>query len=208
MSRNLGRKSHRAEQSSTHLKLANEITEVKSLLASSSQQTKELKARLNDLSERKKEAGKSPRNLQAPSNRFDIPIPKIRGLTTKTASPDITHASKSASDPDVTPGRKDSDLPPEDQPMFDHGSVYNMELLNSSYSTPGLPVLQLPTILSTAQPFEAGPSMGFDSEVQSEVEVPPFDLNVFNAMLDQGPLPEPTDEELAAHAFLRTVFGK
>ena len=86
MSRNLGRKGHRIERCNTHVKLVNEIADVKSLLDNSTQQTKELKARLNELAEKKKEAGKSPRKIQAPSNRFNTPIPKIRGLRIDTTS--------------------------------------------------------------------------------------------------------------------------
>lgn len=97
MSRNLGRKGHRIERCNTHVKLVNEIADVKSLLDNSTQQTKELKARLNELAEKKKEAGKSPRKIQAPSNRFNTPIPKIQGLSINTASPATTNNSASAS---------------------------------------------------------------------------------------------------------------
>ena len=61
MTRNLGRKVHHMDQSNTHVKLMSEIADVKSLLDTSTQTTKELKTRLNELAEKKKEAGKSPR---------------------------------------------------------------------------------------------------------------------------------------------------
>jgi len=63
----------------THVELINQIGHVKSLLNNLTQKTRELKARLNELAERKNGAGKSPRKIQAPSNRFDTPIPKIQG---------------------------------------------------------------------------------------------------------------------------------
>jgi hypothetical protein len=59
---------------------------VKSLLDNSTQQKKELKVQLNELTEKKKEAGKSPQKIQAPSNRFNTPIPKIQGLLIDTTS--------------------------------------------------------------------------------------------------------------------------
>jgi hypothetical protein len=47
-----------------------------------------------------------------------------------------------------------------------------------------------------------------DSEMRNEVNICEitsfdFDLDLFNQMLEQEPIPEPTDAELAAHAFLR-----
>ena len=108
----LGRKSHRMDQSNTHTKIANEISNVKSLLDNSTQQTKELKAQLNELTEKKKDAGKSPRNLQAPPNRFNTPIPKIQGLFINTVLPTTTNNLMSAS---VTLGGPSSDMQLEDR---------------------------------------------------------------------------------------------
>ena len=79
MSRNMGRQSHRTAQSTAHLQLNNDIIQVKNQLVDSAQNRKELKAKLKDLTEKKKEAGKSPRNIQAPLNRFNIPLPEILG---------------------------------------------------------------------------------------------------------------------------------
>jgi hypothetical protein len=84
MSRNLGRQAHRAEQNTTHHKLDSDIADTRSLLNSSAQTAKDLKAKLKELTEKKKEAGKAPRNSQAASNKFNIPIPKIRGGSTIT----------------------------------------------------------------------------------------------------------------------------
>lgn len=161
MSRNLGRKIHHIEQSNTHVKLMNEIADVKSLLGTSTQTTKELKTRL---AEKKKDTGKSPRKIQAPSNRFDTPVPKIQGLLSATVTSTTTNDSVSAS------------------------------------------------AVATGQPLD------FDSDSEMQTEVNPwfepefpsfdFDLDLFNLSLEQEPIPEPTDAELAAHAFLRKVLGK
>ena len=166
MSRNLGRKIHHIDQNNTHIKLMNEIADVKSLLETSTQTTKELKTRLNGLAE-KKDAGKSPRKIHAPSNRFDTPVPEIQGLSGLIETMSLattTNNSMSASDWDVASG----------QPLDDS------EMRN-------------------------------DSEVQvNPCEIPSFDfdLDLFNQMLEQEPIPEPTDAELAAHTFLRKVLGK
>ena len=60
IARNLGRQSHCSQRSTTHHQLDSDIADVKSLLNNSTHNMKELKARLKELSERKKEAGKSP----------------------------------------------------------------------------------------------------------------------------------------------------
>ncbi len=86
MSRNMGRQSHRAAQSTAHLQLHTDIIQIKNQLADSAQNRKELKAKLKDLTEKKKEVGKSPRNIEAPSNRFKIVIPEIVGTP---ASPTV-----------------------------------------------------------------------------------------------------------------------
>jgi septal ring factor EnvC (AmiA/AmiB activator) len=79
MSRNLGRQAHRAEQNTFHRKLDSDIADTRSLLNASAETAKDLKTQLKELMEKKKEAGKVPRNTQATSNKFNIPIPKIRG---------------------------------------------------------------------------------------------------------------------------------
>ena len=87
MSRNMGRQSHRAAQSTAHLQLHTDIIQIKNQLADSAQNRKELKAKLKDLTEKKKEVGKSPRNIEAPSNRFKIAIPEIVGTPANAATP-------------------------------------------------------------------------------------------------------------------------
>jgi hypothetical protein len=39
-------------------------------------------------------------------------------------------------------------------------------------------------------------------------EFPPFDLDMFNAALEDGPIPQPSAEELQAHRFLRGLLRK
>ena len=57
--------------------LDDDIADTRSLLNSFSQTMKDIKARLKELTDRKKEAGKVLRNNQAASNKFNVPIPKI-----------------------------------------------------------------------------------------------------------------------------------
>ena len=45
-------------------------------------------------------------------------------------------------------------------------------------------------------------------EVNPGFEIPPFDLGLFNAMLEQEPVSEPTSEEVAALFFLKAILGK
>lgn len=201
MSRNLGWKSHHIEQSGIHVKLMNEITDVESCLDTSTQITKELKTWLNELSKKKKIAGKSPQNICAPSNRFNTPILKIQGLLfTSVESPSQT-----------------IELPTTN-------STTNNDSVSTSALTLNVTVPQVFQIPSQVMPLTTGipQSSGswqplqvdFDSEMQVEVnpqfEIPSFDLDLelFNQMLEQEPIPEPTDAELAAHAFLRNVLGK
>lgn len=208
MSRNLRRKSHRIERCNTHVQLVNEIADVKSLLDNSTQQTKELKARLNELAEKKKEAGKSPRKIQAPSNRFNTPIPKIRGLlidATSESSPVAPNESISAST--ITLADQIFDVQLEDQTMFEHDTV-NTQMNDH-------PMDSIPHIFQAAAPIPlasgSGNSLHFDSERNfGEVDIPSFDfdLDLFSEMLEQESIPSPTGAELAAHTFLRTVLGK
>ena len=196
MSRNLGRKIHHINQSNTHVKLMNEIADVKSLLITSTQMTEDLKTRLNELSVKKKDAGKSPQKTQAPLNRFDTPVPKIQGLIeTMSLATSITTNSVSAGD--VASSR---------QPL-DNNSVSTSDVASS-----GQPLndnsMSANNIASSGQPLD-------DSEMQNEVtpcEIPlasfDFDFDLFNQMLEQEPIPEPTEAELVAHAFLREVLGK
>lgn len=81
MSHNLRRQAHQAEQGATHQKLDTDIADTKSLLKTSAKTIKDLKAQLEEITDKKKEAGKVPRNSQADVNKFNIPIPKIQGAT-------------------------------------------------------------------------------------------------------------------------------
>ncbi len=67
-------------RNTAHVQLNDHITHVKNQLVDSIQNTMDLKAKLKDLSEKKKESGKAPRNIQASSNQFDIEIPTIQGV--------------------------------------------------------------------------------------------------------------------------------
>ena len=213
MSRNLGRKGHRIEQCNTHVKLVNEIADVKSLLDNSTQQTKELKVQLNELAEKKKEAGKSPRKIQAPSNRFNTPILKIQGLLIDTTSESSSAApNKSMSASTIPLADQISELQLEDQTMFEHDTV-NTQTNNHPMDSVShiFQAAAAPTPLASG----SGNSLQFDLERNfganpGEVDNPSFDfdLNLFNEMLKQESIPLPTGAELAAHAFLRTVLGK
>jgi replication initiation and membrane attachment protein DnaB len=220
MSCNLGQKNYRIDQSDTHVKLVNEIADIKSLLNNSTQKTKELKAQLNQVAKKKKDAGKSPQNIQAPSNRVNTPIPKIQGLLIETASPATTNdsgVSASAATLTVSPATTNNsmlasvtsvasqktDVQPEDQTrsksnaeMYDHAHHALRQDLPQPHAV-------LPSVL---------PSLNFDWEMQVDprFEIPSFnfDLDLFNQMLEHKTIPEPTSAELAAHAFLRTVLEK
>ena len=87
MSCNIRRQVHQAEKNTTHHKLDSDIADTRSLLNASAQTAKDLKAHLKELTDKKKEAGKAPRNSQVLSDKFNIPIPKIQGgsMTTKAA---------------------------------------------------------------------------------------------------------------------------
>ena len=67
-------------RNTAHIQLNDDITHVKNQLVDSVQNTKDLKAKLKDLSEKKKEAGKAPRNIGELSNKFNIEIPAIQGV--------------------------------------------------------------------------------------------------------------------------------
>ena len=62
--------------------------------------------------------------------------------------------------------------------------------------------------------FLIGQPLDFDSEMPSNsgFETPSesfdFDLDLFSEMLKKETIPKPTDADLAAHAFLRTVLRK
>ena len=57
--------------------LNDDIADTRSLLNTSSQMTKDVKARLKELTDKKKETSKVPRNNQAASNKSNAHIPKM-----------------------------------------------------------------------------------------------------------------------------------
>lgn len=219
MSRNLGRQSHRASQNLKHIQINNDIANLKSQLDDSSQNTKDLKAKLKDLSERKKEAGKSPRNNQAPSNRFDIPIPEIQGTPLRkrfAAAAPLTTIAETAG-----PSRSDDEVPAPLLPAATGtGSESRIQDHSTSLEVQYDPVSQL-KCLSTCisywwsyiQVFEDA-DLEFVNHSQQEPELscnfffPPFDFDSFNSFLEREPTPQPTAEEIEAHIFLRSVLGQ
>ena len=100
----------------------------------------------------------------------------------------------------------------EDQTM----SKCNVECTSThlSQSLSQVSIFQPQAVLISAQPSGSGQPLNSDSEMQVEVtpqfEIPSFDfdLDLFSQMFEQEPIPEPTDAELAAHAFLRKVLRK
>lgn len=191
MSRNLGRQAHRAEQYTTHRKLDSDIADTKSLLNASAQTAKDLKAQLKELTEKKKEVGKSPRKSQAVSNKFTIPIPKIRGSSTTTT---MTNA------------------------VFEHNPNDNnlSQAVFPSPVQPPSPVPGLgdagdaPTMTGVTAP---GPGPYINSAESEEdydhpgFHLPPLDLDLLYMSLEKEPVAEPTAEEVAAYHFLKNALG-
>ena len=168
MSRNLGRQTHRTQQDTTHHKLDDDIADTRSLLNTSTQAMKDLKTQLKELTDKKKESGKAPWNSQAVSNKFNVPIPKIRaGSATTEAAFELAPSSP-------TPNNKNVEIAPIVLP-FEIGTPSN-------------------------DSDEAMYHPGFD--------FPPLDLDLFNMVLENEPVPEPTAEETAAYQFLKYSLGK
>lgn len=188
MSRNLGRQAHRTEQNTIHRKLDSDIADTRSLLNASAETAKDLKAQLKELIEKKKEVGKAPRNIHATSNKFNIPIPKIGGDSLSTT----TNAA------------------------FKHNPTHN----NLS---PGITVFQPPVPNDLNAPT---PSQSASGELGSQVlpsdapynpeeaiyhprfQLPPLDLDLLYTTLENGPIAEPTAEEVSAYQFLKNALGK
>jgi hypothetical protein len=190
MSRNLGRQAHRAEQNTTHRKLDSDIADTRSLLNASAQTAKDLKAQLKELTEKKKEAGKAPRNSQASSNKFNIPIPKIQGGSISTTTnavlehnpcfPTQNSLSQATFQGHPPVIGDNSDLP--DAPSASGSGVLGLLLED----------------LGTHSEEEYHP--GF--------QLPPLDLELLNTTLENEPVAEPTAEEVAAYHFLKYALGK
>lgn len=222
MSRNLGRQSHRAQQSAVHAQLHNEITDVKSRINSSAQETKDLKGKLKGLSDKKKEMGQSPRHSQAPSNRHNVPIPQIRPPSLPSNLNESASLSESSINRNIA-----SDLSMSETPPALANSPYdNIPQIQSLVNAPSTENTQ------SHEAFDMNTSI-LDSPLYMNraLEFPPFDLDMFNAALEafdmnidspnsafeppfdfaalgDGPIPQPTAEELQAHQFLWAMLGK
>jgi hypothetical protein len=221
-----------------HRKLDSDIADAKSLLNTSAQTTKNLKARLKGLTDKKKEAGKAPRNSQAGANRFDIPIPKIQGAAAATIGQGM--ASSSESIPTTDNQDSDIEMPVQEIAPVDIRSLGAITIETAfksataddedtaekhevapanvpSFShipTHELPVFQHPvpghwhapgeTVNDKSENSKAGSSlMNTTSHWHPGFELPPFDLELFNAALETEPIPVLTAAEVAAHMFLR-----
>lgn len=69
-----------AHRRATHQDLNDNIDDLQERITNASQAQKELRAQLKDLTEQKKEAGRTPRHNQSTSKFDDVKIPLIRGL--------------------------------------------------------------------------------------------------------------------------------
>jgi hypothetical protein len=81
LTRLVSRRRHSARRRAVHNTIDDNIEEVQEDFAMTSQAQKELKAKLKDLTEMKKEAGRTPKHNRAATRKFDgIDTPQIRGL--------------------------------------------------------------------------------------------------------------------------------
>ena len=197
MSRNLGRQVHRSQQDTTHRKLDDDIADTRSLLDTSSQTMKDLKAQLKELTDKKKEAGKAPRNSQAASNKFNVPIPKI-GACSATFEP----APSSAPNSDV----EMLENAPIDVPIVNYAMAPthrdDLSVFRPLSPVPGmLGSLGLPSEIGTHYNSE-------DASYHPGFDLPPLDFDLFNLMLENEQVPEPTAEEMAAIQFLKDSLGQ
>ena len=259
-----------------HCKLDSDIADTRSLLNTSAQATKNLKIQLKELTEKKKDAGKSPRKSQAGANKFNIPIPKIQGITSTILSSESTPTTNSESDTEMqkkTPiadiqVRGISESESESTPTFEDdlkdiemGSeeITHVDVKSASVATavetastltsesnlkaadsemlqiapinvPGQLVDHTPThellMFKPPVPSDAlvwtqavetinngSEEMGltqmsrYTSHWHPGFELPPLDLELLNATLENEPIPEPTAAEVAAYLFLRESIG-
>jgi len=133
----------------------------------------------------------SPRKIEAPSNRFDTPILKIRGRHLIDTTPESSSGT-------TTPAAA-SFVTLVDEIAYD--TQMNDHTLD--------PVPQWFQPQAAAPASVSGHPLGLEFGVNSGFEAPSFDfdLDLFSETLEQEPIPVPTGAELAAHAFLRTVLG-
>ena len=203
MSHNLGRQAHWSQRGTAHRKLDNDIVDTRSLLDISSQTTKDLKAQLKELTDKKKEAGKTPRNSQAASNKFNVPIPKI-GAGSLSATTDVAFelAPSSAPNSDV----EKQEIQPIDVPIVNYAMAPTVPTHHDDFSA-FQPLSPVPGVLGLLS--EIGTH--YDSEdarYHPGFDLPPLDLDLFNLMLENEQVPEPTAEEIAAYQFLKYSLGK
>jgi hypothetical protein len=246
MSRNLGRQNLRAQQSTGHAQLNDEIADIKSRIGSSAQETKDLKEKLKGLSDKKKEMGQSPRHSQAPSNRHNFPIPKIRppSLILKNDSASLLSVNRDIdfstreSPPVVVPANSPYDDSDDISQIHSLISAPNgntqspshppdVSLAHSPYDGSDTSQLQLESLINVPtgkkqsheiETFDMNIDLPLDMNTGSAstnldeyvhpFEFPPFDLDMFNAALEDGPIPQPSAEELQAHRFLRGLLRK
>jgi uncharacterized protein YlxW (UPF0749 family) len=76
------RRTNNAQRRAIHNDLDSNIDDVREQISAASHAQKELKAKLKDLTEKKKEAGRTPRHNRSRSRYDGIEIPTIRGLNT------------------------------------------------------------------------------------------------------------------------------
>lgn len=263
MRRNLGRQAYRAVEGAKHRKLDSDIADTRSLLNTSAQTMKDLKAQLKGLTDKKKEAG-GWRNSQTGTNIFNIPIPKINGAAAAGAT--LTAEMDYISTP--TPDNTDSDVEMQRitlvdirgnstaaiETAYETAPISNDNSINEDTEmevVPSLPTVYVQgasTIVETTtstptadeiheiapgpanvplltyelpifQPGPPVPPTGLGEKVNNEeagimytshpgFELPPLDLELFNAALETDPIPEPTAAEVAAYLFLRSLQVK
>ena len=199
MSRNIGRQAYRAEQNTTHRTLDSDIADTRSLLNASAETVKGLKVQLKELTDKKKDAGKAPRNSQMTSNKFNVPIPKIQGTTSSSGALNASCATT------IIPSTHDnlnlSESPPPFQPPIP------LPVAGDASDVP-TGVLGLPLeVLETPQAYTASGSSE-ELNYHPGYELPPFDLDLFMLTLENEPVAEPTAEEIAAYHFLKFSLGK
>jgi uncharacterized protein YeeX (DUF496 family) len=88
MTRSLTCQTKNARRCATHKDLDDNIDDVREHIATASQTQKELQTKLKDLTDQKKEAGRTPRHNRSTSNFDGVKIPPIHSLnfTLRTAS--------------------------------------------------------------------------------------------------------------------------
>lgn len=208
MSRNLGRQNHRTQQSDVHAQLDNEITDVKSRIGSSAQETKDLKEKLKGLSDKKKEMGQSPRHSQAPSNRYNFPIPQIRPQALPLSLNDSASESLSSINYNVDISVSGSS-PAVWLADSMHDKISQLQYLadasTGNTQTPSHHDKAFNMEIDSPLDMNGSASTNFDGHA---FETPPFDLDAFNAALEDGPIPQLTVEEIQAHHFLRALLRK